>query len=100
MPFMQAMKEQPKLIAETGTSYETILKEIFRRLEPHAKSGRAITESTDLNRDLNLDSLAVMELMFELEDRFNISVPMNLLPEVSTVADLAGLVQRIEARRR
>jgi acyl carrier protein len=41
-----------------------------------------------------------MELMFELEDRFNISVPMNLLPEVSTIGDLARLVQRIEARRR
>src|SRR5688500_16797814 len=97
---MQAMKEQPRLMAETGTSYDTILKDIFRRLDPHAKSGRTVTESTDLNRDLNLASLAVMELMFELEDRFNISVPMNLLPEVSTIGDLAKLVQRIEARRR
>ena len=97
---MQAMKEQPRVTAETGTSYETILKDIFRRLEAYAKSGRGLSESTDLNRDLNLDSLAVMELMFELEDRFNISVPMNLLPEVSTVGDLAKLVQRIEARRR
>jgi acyl carrier protein len=59
-----------------------------------------LAETTDLNRDLNLDSLAVMELMFELEDRFNISVPMNLLPEVSTIGDLAQLVRRIEARRR
>ena len=97
---MHAMKEQPRAMAETGTSYEVILKDIFRRLEPHAKSGRTLTETTDLNRDLNLDSLAVMELMFELEDRFNISIPMNLLPEVSTVGDLARLVQRIEARRR
>ena len=94
------MKEQPRVMAEAGTSYEVILKEIFRRLEPHAKSGRTLTESTDLNRDLNLDSLAVMELMFELEDRFNISVPMNLLPEVSTIGDLTQLVRRIEARRR
>jgi acyl carrier protein len=97
---MQAMKEQPRVTSEPGTSYETILKDIFRRLEPHAKSGRTLSETTDLNRDLNLDSLAVMELMFELEDRFNISVPMNLLPEVSTIGDLARLVQRIEARRR
>jgi len=97
---MQAMKEQPRVMAEAGTSYEVILNEIYKRLQPHAKSGRALTEATDLNRDLNLDSLAVMELMFELEDRFNISVPMNLLPEVSTIGDLAQLVRRIEARRR
>jgi acyl carrier protein len=97
---MQAMKDQPRVTTETGTSYETILKDIFSRLDAHAKSGRALSETTDLNRDLNLDSLAVMELMFELEDRFNISVPMNLLPEVSTIGDLAKLVQRIEARRK
>lgn len=97
---MQAMKEQPRLRTETGTSYETILSDIFKRLTPHAKAGRELTEATDLNRDLNLESLAVMELMFELEDRFNISVPMNLLPEVSTIGDLAKLVQRIEARRK
>ncbi len=97
---MQAMKEQPRPISETGTSYEIILTDIFKRLEPHAKISRPLTDATDLNRDLNLDSLAVMELMFELEDRFNISVPMNLLPEVSTIGDLAKLVQRIEAGRK
>ena len=100
MPLMQAMKDQPRATTEAGTGYETILKDIFSRLEAHAKSGRTLGETTDLNRDLNLDSLAVMELMFELEDRFNISVPMNLLPEVSTIGDLARLVQRIEARRK
>jgi acyl carrier protein len=97
---MHAMKEQPRVMTEAGTSYEVILSEIYKRLQPHAKSGRSLDETTDLNRDLNLDSLAVMELMFELEDRFNISVPMNLLPEVSTIGDLAQLVRRIEARRR
>ena len=94
------MKEQARAMPETGTSYELILDEILKRLQTHAKAGRPITEATDLNRDLNLDSLAVMELMFELEDRFNISVPMNLLPEVSTVRDLALLVQRIEGGRK
>lgn len=90
------MNEGLKLKRHPGISYEVILNEIYRRLEPMAKDGRALNEAIDLNRDLNLDSLAVMELMFELEDRFNISVPMNLLPEVSTVRDLARLVQRIE----
>lgn len=85
---------------QAGTTYQVILSEILRRLEPQAKDDRRIDEGTDLNRDLNLDSLAVMELMFELEDRFNISVPMNLLPEVSTVRDLALLVQRIEGGNR
>lgn len=97
---MHAMKGQARAMPEIGTSYELILDEILKRLQVHAKAGLPITEATDLNRDLNLDSLAVMELMFELEDRFNISVPMNLLPEVSTIGDLAQLVQRIEARRR
>ncbi len=48
-----------------------------------------ISEETDLVRDLGLDSLKVMELLFEVEDAFDISYPINSLGEVHTVRDLA-----------
>jgi len=45
--------------------------------------------------DLDFDSLKVMKLLEELEDRFDISVPLNLLPSIRTVEDLALQLQRI-----
>jgi len=39
--------------------------------------------------DLGLDSLRVMKLVVEVEDRFDISIPINILPNVRTIKDFA-----------
>lgn len=53
-----------------------------------------ITRDTDISEDLRLDSLAVMDLMMELEDKFDVSIPLNLVAEIRTVGDLAEAVRR------
>ncbi|HCO44235.1 MAG TPA: acyl carrier protein [Gammaproteobacteria bacterium] len=55
----------------------------------------AVTEQTDLVGDLGLDSLQVMELLMEMEDAFDISIPVNVMAEVRTVGELAGAVQAL-----
>ncbi len=47
-----------------------------------------IDEDTELTGQLALDSLKVMDLMLAVEDRFDISVPINALAELRTVGDL------------
>lgn len=47
-----------------------------------------ITDNSHIMRDLDLDSVKVMELMMEIEDHFNISVPLNTLPNIQTVNEL------------
>jgi acyl carrier protein len=42
-----------------------------------------------LTADLELDSAQLMELVLEIEEEFDISVPLNILPDVQTVRDLA-----------
>ena len=48
--------------------------------------------------DLELDSVKVMELMMELEDHFDISIPLNSLPNVNTVSDLATEIEKLKAQ--
>lgn len=70
--------------------YEEILVELYAVLQPFAKGQvEALSEETELVADLEIDSLKLMELMLEIEDRFDVSVPLNQLPDVSTVKDLA-----------
>ena len=76
-------------------SYEDILTQIQEVLKPHAKEGQTLTEDTELVADLGLDSVKVMELLLEIEDRFDISIPLNVLPSVRTVKDLALQLQKI-----
>ena len=54
----------------------------------------SITESHHLRDDLGLDSVAVIELLFEIEDRFKIQIPDQDLPGLSTVGSVAAYVQQ------
>lgn len=60
--------------------------------------GRPVTADTDLVAELGLDSLQVMEMLMELEDALDVSIPVNILAEVRTVADLTRAVGALLAR--
>jgi acyl carrier protein len=62
-----------------------VLKHVSRRpIEP--------TLSSDLVADLGFDSLQVLEVVAELEDAFDISIPVNDLPAARTVGQVVALV--------
>jgi acyl carrier protein len=45
-----------------------------------------------------VDSLTVMDMIVELEDRFDISIPMKQVAEVRTVDQLADTISRLIIR--
>ena len=49
----------------------------------------------DLVADLGFDSLQVLEVIAELEDRFDISIPLNDVPTTRTVAQVVAEVARL-----
>ena len=51
-------------------------------------SGKEISLSTSLREDLGIDSLDVVELMFELEEKFNVVIPDQDIVKLNTVGDL------------
>jgi acyl carrier protein len=75
--------------------YQDILKQLYDILKPFVPSGLTIDEETDLVKDLDLDSMRVMKLVLAVEDSFDISVPLNVLPQVRTVRDFASQIQRL-----
>lgn len=74
---------------------EDILTQVTELIKSLAPEQQRITKDTDLVADLDFDSLKVMKLLEQLEDRFDISVPLNLLPGIRTVEDLTLQLQRI-----
>ncbi|MBP1725253.1 MAG: Phosphopantetheine attachment site [Deltaproteobacteria bacterium] len=77
------------------TGYEEILRELLAILKTFAKSGQTLQEETDLVADLGLDSLRVMKLVVEVEDRFDISIPINTLPNIRTIRDFAVQLEQL-----
>lgn len=75
-------------------SYDEIVKVICEGLQEHNTNDIELTAETDMTTDMNVDSVAVMDLMFVLEEHFDISIPLNDLIDVFTIGDLAKLVEK------
>ena len=75
--------------------YPQIVAEICAELATLTQGRTEIGEDTDLLGDLNLDSLQVMNFMLQIEDHFDISIPVSILPDVRSVKDLALQIERL-----
>lgn len=74
-------------------TYEECLAVVREALQPQTESRQAPGEQDSLAHDLGLSSLQMLELVVDLEERFDISLPLNDLPDVRTVDELARLLQ-------
>ncbi|PHS28221.1 MAG: acyl carrier protein [Robiginitomaculum sp.] len=70
--------------------------EIRTHLRARAGESATIGPETNITRDLGLDSLAIMDFIFDLEDSFDISIPMERIAEVQTLADLAKAIEVLQ----
>jgi acyl carrier protein len=69
-----------------------VLKTVSRRpIEPALAS--------DLVADLGFDSLQILEVIAELEDRFDISIPLNDVPATRTVEQVVAQVALLVGAR-
>ena len=77
------------------TDYQEYLSFLYSALESQNKQGLQLSETTALVADIGLSSLEVMEFIEKIEDHFDISIPLNILPDVSTIGDLAVKVKEL-----
>lgn len=70
-------------------SKEDILDQLFELIRPYSEQPIELSEQTGLIDDVGLNSMKVMELVMQIEDRFDVSVPLNILPDVNTIGEFA-----------
>ena len=71
---------------------------ICELIAPLNRKGIALTRDTSFANDLEMDSLTVMDLVANIEDEWDIVLPLNLLPELETVGQVADAVTRLAAK--
>ena len=84
------------------TSESTIATQIRTALAQHLKRDVSKIRPQDrLREDLGLDSLAMIELLFKIEEHFDLEIPNEDLSRVTTVADVTAYVEeKLGAARR
>lgn len=73
---------------------DAVLEYICGLLAQYNKNAIELTEAVDITTDLNIDSVAVLDLVMTIEDEYDISIPINVLSEVRTVGDLKRTVHK------
>lgn len=77
-------------------AYRRIVTTICDQLKLIAPEAEALNEETDLTMDVHIDSASTMSLVFDLEESFDVSVPLNELSDVRTIRDLASLIVKLK----
>ena len=72
---------------------EEIFATLCRLIEPFNTEDVKLRENTDIAGDLNIDSVSVMDFVMEVEDEFDIDIPLNVLGETRTLNDLLAVVK-------
>ncbi len=80
------------LSTQNDDGIKAIMLEIQNQLRSRTSDSTKIGPQTNITRDLGLDSLAIMDFIFDLEDSFDISIPMERIAEVQTISDLAQAI--------
>ena len=73
---------------------EQLFREVCAILERYRPADVHLTPSTDLSGDLNIDSVAAMDLIMEIEDKFGIDIPINLVSDLRNLEDLLDVVRQ------
>ena len=65
---------------------------VLHLLDKKVGAERSIGLNSSVIEDTGLDSVSVMDFVMELEDEFDITIPLDRIAEVRTVGDLAEAV--------
>jgi len=78
--------------------YAEQLKQLVNELDLDLSA--EIDATSDLVTEVGLSSLQLMELVELIEDKFDLSFPLNDLADVRTLTDLATAIERLAARQK
>ena len=82
-----------------NTDLDTVTRQVIDALAANPKVAGPITGATVIVDDLGLDSLTLMNFVMAIEDKLDVSVPLDRLANIRTVDDLARCLAELKARR-
>jgi len=96
-PMVDIFRGAPYKLPHPMPSYEETLLITTEVLVKHVELDRAIKPTDHIQNDLGLDSLGVMEVVADIEDRLQVSIPTDALDGLATVEDVARVLMKIKA---
>jgi len=67
--------------------------------KPYNKKNIPLTMDTDIATELEIDSVAILDLIMEVEDNYDISIPMNLMADMRTIGNLVQAISDLGGKK-
>ncbi len=75
---------------------DLVFRKICSLLEPLNQNNVKLTRETDLIADLEVDSVSVLDIVMDIEDNYDISIPVNTISETRTIGELVDAIHAIK----
>jgi len=69
--------------------------QIVELLADRIPAGIHVSAQTQIVGGLGLDSVAILDFIMDVEDRFDISIPLDRVAEVQTIAELSRAIETL-----
>jgi acyl carrier protein len=81
------------------TDRAAIYARILELIEPLNTKKVALAEATSFAGDMEMDSLTVMDLVASMEDEWDVVIPLNMLPDLENIGQVADAVTGLVAKK-
>lgn len=78
---------------------DLVFRKICELLGPFNADGLKLTRDTDITSELEIDSVAVLDLIMDIEDAYDVSFPMNKISETRTIGDLVDAIHALKRQQ-
>lgn len=90
---MKQSDTSPVVTPIMQNSDDPIFERVCTLLAPYNRNNISISRETVIVSDLEVDSVAVFDLIMEIEDSYDITFPMETVSEMKSVGDLIDTVR-------
>ncbi len=80
-------------MTNNASNIEAQIVELLARRVP---AGVNLSAETQIVGGLGLDSVAILDFIMDIEDRFDISIPLDRIAEVQTLGELSRAIEALQ----
>lgn len=98
MTMVSGLKFEGAKVDQTGKTAKVgraqIVDRIREAMTPFLPPDAVVTEDMKIGSDIEIDSVEVFDVVMELEEFYDISLPMEVTSDIQTIGDLAKAVEQ------
>jgi len=80
-----------------SASSPSVLESVCAVLAPFNRSGVTLLPETKISEELEVDSVAIFDVIMDVEDTYNVTFPMEAIADIKTIGQLSDMIEELRA---